>query len=82
MDLVAEAEASAAVAEAVLEEVTADPAVLITAPIITALTDPEVLISAADGSTVHITDEDITEAVASVDLSAYFSCPSSLFFLR
>ena len=77
MDLVAEAEASAAVAEAVLEEVTADSAVLITAPIITALTDPEVLISAADGSTVHITDEDITatEAVVSVDLWVCFSCP-------
>ena len=77
MDLVAEAEASAAVAEAVLEEVTADSAVLITDPIITALTDPEVLISAADGSTVRITDEDITatEAVVSVDLWVCFSCP-------
>lgn len=77
MDLVAEAEASAVVAEAVLEEVTADSAVLITDPIITALTDPEVLISAADGSTVHITDEDITatEAVVSVDLWVCFSCP-------
>lgn len=77
--LVAEAEASAAVAEAdSAEDTEADLAV----PIIMDLTGPEVRISAADGSTVHITDEDITatEAVASVDLWVCFSCPSSLLF--
>ena len=81
MDLAAEAEASAAVAEADSEE---DTEVASEVPIIMDLIimDPEARISAADGSIVHITDEDITatEAVASADLWVCFSCPSSLSF--
>ena len=77
--LAAEAEASAVVAGVDSVE---DTEVASAVPIIMALTGPEVRIFAADGSTVHITDEDITdtEAVASVDLWVGFSYPSSLLF--
>ena len=76
----AEAEASAEVAE---EASVVDTVEALAALIIMALTDQEALISAADGSTVPIIDEDTTatEADVSVDSWVCFSFPLSLFSL-
>ena len=75
----AEAEASAEVAEAAS---VVDTVEALAALIIMALTDQEALISAADGSTVPIIDEDTTatEADVSVDFSDSYYSPLSYSF--